>query len=417
MPDSMPAKRSLAWLWVTLAAVVVLVVGAAAAVAVVRPWDDDRRDLTVGEPYTIPFEPSDQAGDTEPDTAPSSPETSAPPPPTAAPGPVTADLDGDGFGDAAVVVGAGDAIDRLLLSSTGSSFKVGRRAADAFEDRTWADFDGDGTLDQISWSYELSGDLTLTSDDMDFEELNLRLRLEEDQPFVTLKPGDFDGDGAVDLVAYGTSVPETVSVWVIRNLGGRFAEPEEWMRLPGSSYALTTVLPADFNADGLTDVAVRLPQELPARRGDEVRFGFSLLLSTGSAFLPGPRERTTAFADTADAVVGDFSADGNPRVLLIGAGRNGVVVRALRRSGDRLVLDRRLLVQAGGAGEVVDAVVSDVNGDRVDDVVYTTSRNAGEYGGFRVMSLADARIEPGEVWAATPRCRARDCSFYFQNSF
>jgi len=407
---------------VTLAAVAVLLLGSGATLAVVQPWDgaDDGRG-TAAEPrdpgpadQSEPSEPSEQPE--EPEGAPSEPELSvAPTPPVSSP--VTADLDGNGYGDAAAVIGAGDTIERVVLSSTGTSFEVGRERASAFDDRTWADFDGDGTLDEVSWSYQLGGGLTITSEDMDFRELNLPLRLDERQPFVSLKTGDFDGDGAIDLVAYGTEFRGTVSVWVIRNEDGRFSAPEEWMRVPNTGYAATTVLPADLTGDGLTDLAVRVPMEAPRQRRP-ARFGFTFLMSTGTAFVPGPLERPSGLADRAEVVVGDFAGDGALQVLLIGAGRGDVPVADLRLDGDRLVVGRRLTARLGGRGEIVDAVVSDVDGDGDDDVVYTTYVGRGrEYGGFRVLSLGGSDGARGVVWAPTPTCPARSCSFYFQNSY
>ena len=415
------------WLWTTLAAVAVLVVGSAATLAVVQPWDDSDDSGTTAEPrdpgpadQSEPAEPgeSEHAEEPgEPGSTPSEPELSATPTPPASSGPVTADLDGDGLGDAAAVIGAGDSIERVVLRSTGTSFEVAREPAAAFDDRTWADFDGDGALDEVSWSYQLGGGLTITSEDMDFRELNLPLRLDEREPFVSVKPGDFDGDGAVDLVAYGTEFRSTVSVWVIRNEDGRFAAPEEWMRVPNATYASTTVLPADLTGDGLTDLAVRVPMEAPREQRRPARLGFSFLMSTGSGFVPGPLARPTSLADGAEVVVGDFTGDGTPRVLLVGDGRGGASVEELRLDGDRLVVDRRLTARLGGRGEIVDAVVSDVDGDGDDDVVYTTYVGRGrEYGGFRVLSLGGP-AGGAEVWAPTPTCPARSCSFYFQNSY
>jgi len=406
-----PAQRSLAWLWTGVAAALALVVGAAATLAVLRPWDDDTEsDLTAEASVSAPRSDIEPAPQTTPTPTPADPVE-----------PVTADIDGDGYGDAAAVFGSGDEVQRFVLSGTGTSFKVAREREAAFEDRTWADFDSDGALDEVSWSYELGGGLILTSADMDFEELNLRLRLDERQPFVTLKPGDFDGDGAVDLVAYGATGPRTVSVWVMHNDDGRFDEPEEWMRIPRSTYALTTVLPADFTGDGATDLAVRVPTELPRKIGPDtsIELGVSLLVSAGATFVPGPVARPTGFLDRAEAVVGDFTGDGMPRVLLIGTGRDGVRIEGLRRDGDRFILDPGLALAVGGKGaRVVDAVVSDVDGDRVDDIVYTTSVDRGRaYDGFRVLRLDVAGVESSEVWARTPRCPKGDCSFYFENSF
>ncbi|WP_322937896.1 FG-GAP repeat domain-containing protein [Nocardioides bizhenqiangii] len=419
-PPVAPAKRSLAWLWVTLAAVFVLGVGTAATLVVVRPWEDDTSDRdTAGAPPDSEqqAEPSDEVPE---DPAPTASAT--PTPPSAPAAQVTADLDGDGYGDAVAVLGSSSSIERVVLSSTGSSFEVAREPVAAFEDRTWADFDGDGELDEVSWTYELGGTLNLTSDDLDLRERNLRLRLDDRQPFVSLKPGDFDGDGAVDLVAYGATGRRTVGVWIIRNEAGRFAEPEQWVQIPNATYATTTLLPADFDADGRADVAARVPSSgLPRDLGpsSRIELGIALLTSSGTGFVPGPVERPTGLLDGGEAVVGDFTGDGQPRVLLIDRSRTGVQVHGLRADGDRLVLEPGLVLQIGGRrGDVVDAVVSDVDGDAVDDVVYSTVDERGRsYDGFRVLRLDERATAPSEVWAPTPRCPSGDCSFYFENSF
>ncbi|WP_183096245.1 hypothetical protein, partial [Nocardioides stalactiti] len=80
------------------------------------------------------------------------------------------------------------------------------------------------------------------------------------------------------------------------------------------------------------------------------------------------------------------------------------------------VLDPRFAHQVGGAGSVVDAVVSDVDGDRVDDVVYTTATDRGRsYDGFRVLRSTGTGMTRSGLWARTPLCAAGECSFYFQN--
>jgi hypothetical protein len=418
-----PAERSLAWLWGTLAVLVVLVVGAVTALAVVSPWEDSgERDDSA-----VPGQTEDPADAEPPDSEPSLPPTISPPtsPPTSPPPPatpVTADLDGDGLGDAAAVFGSGDRIERLVLSSTGRSFTVTREAATVYDDRTWADFDGDGSLDQISWAFELGGTLTLTSEDMDFRELNLGLPLDERQPYVTLKSGDFDGDGAIDLVAYGATSPREVSVWVIRNNGEGFDEPAEWLRLPNTTYLLTTVLAADFTGDGLTDVVARVPKDgVPRKQGgrSDLRFGIALLKSNARAFVAGPIQRPSTFIDVSEAIVGDFVGDGTPLLMLLGPGRNGVKVQVLRVAGSLLLRDPRWERNVGGAGSnVVDAVVTDVDGDGTDDVVYTSSVVGGRgYDGFRVLRSTGTSVKPSAAWAATPRCPARGCALYFQNGY
>ena len=184
------------------------------------------------------------------------------------------------------------------------------------------------------------------------------------------------------------------------------------MQIPKATYSSTTLLPADFTGDGMTDVAVRVPRS-------RVEFGISMLTSTGTAFAPGPVERPTDLLDDSAIVVGDFTGDGTPRVLLIGGNRTGLEVQGLRRAGDRFLVDTRMALPVGGQRrDVVDAVVSDVDGDGVDEVVYTTSFGRGrKYDGFRVLRLDEPGVESSEMWAPTPRCPAGDCSFYFQNSY
>lgn len=431
-PYSPPVTRSLIGLWVTLAVLLVLIVGAAGALAVVQPWSDEGEE-SAGTARTDEPDQPDQAepSDVVPPLPPTLPSTVPPtqpptqptqPAPQAPAAPVTADLDGDGLGDAAAVVGSGDRIERLVLTSTGRSFEVVREAATTYDDRTWADFDGDGVLDQVSWAFVLGGTLVLTSEDMDFRELDLRLPLDERQPYVTVKPGDFDGDGAIDLVAYGATSPRQVTVWMIRNNGAGFDEPAVWLRMPNTTYALTTVLAADVTGDGRTDVVARVPMDRVPRettRRSDLRFGLARLKSTGSRFVAGPVQRPSAFVDVSDTVVGDFAGDGTPLLMLVGPGRNGVRVEVLRVAGGLVLRDPRWDRNVGGAGSnVVDAVVSDVDGDGTDDVVYTTSVAGGRgYDGFRVLRSTGTAVKPSSAWAATPRCPGRRCSLYFQNGY
>lgn len=422
-PPPPPPRGGLLGLWLGLAAIVLLVVGAGATVVVLQPWDDDSGPAqSGGVPGVVPTSPERQEQDGE---VAAEPTTTAPTLPTDAPStapspaprpaaPVTADLDGDGRGDAVAVVGTRDGIARLTLTSTGEEFRVEREPLSTYDDSTWADFDGDGRLDQVSWSYRRDGRLVLTSLDLTFHELDVPLRLDGAQPYVTLKAADVDGDGAPDLIAYGATAPERVGVWVLRNLEGGFAKPELAMRMPHTTYATTTVLPGDFTGDGAADLVVRVLDQ--PRRGPVHRYGLTLLASTRTGFVPSPLQRPTALIDDADLVVGDFAGDGTPRVLVLGPGRHGLEVQSLRVVAGHLVRDRRHDVEVGGPGTVTDAVTSDVDGDGVDDVVYTT-RDGHGFGGFRVLQVRDLGRAPSRRWARTPACPARSCTLYFENGY
>jgi hypothetical protein len=207
-------------------------------------------------------------------------------------------------------------------------------------------------------------------------------------------------------------------VWVLRNEDGRFAAPEQWVRMPHTTYATTTLLPGDFTGDGVDDVVARVAwsAQKQDRHAKSTRLGLSVLASSGKGFVPAPLQRPTTLVDDADLVVGDFAGDGRPRVLLLGPGRDGLQVQALRARGGHLVRDRRYDVAVGDTGAVTDAVTSDVDGDGVDDVVYTTSTKRG-YDGFRVLQVRDLGRAPSRQWARTPACRSRDCTLYFENGY
>ena len=421
-PAPPPPRGGLLGLWLGVAAIVLLVLGAGVTVVVLQPWDDDGSSASQEVPGVVPTSPGEeQEQDDQVAPEPSTPEpsTAAPtipsdvPSPTPPAPPVTSDLDGDGRGDVVAVVGDGDRISRLTLTSTGNGFTVGSEPLSTYDDSTWADFDGDGRLDPVSWTYRSDGRLVLTASDLSFGELDYRLRLDRAQPYLTLKAADVDGDGAPDLVAYGATDPRRVGVWVLRNVDGRFATPQQWMRMPHTTYATTTVLPGDFTGDGAADLVVRVPE--PTRRGPAHR-GLSLLVSTRTGFVPAPLQRPTPLVDDADVVVGDFAGDGTPRVLLLGPGRHGLEVQALRVVGGRIVRDRRHDLEVGGPGTVADAVTSDVDGDGVDDVVYATTSRRGP-GAFRVLQLRDHGRAPSRQWARAPACRSSDCILYFENGY
>lgn len=406
------ARRSLAVVWLTLAAAVVLLAGVAGTVTLIRPWDDDER-VAAGD-VTGPAESDEPEVDAAEPPAPSPTESASPP--AAPPAPVTADLDGDGYGDAALVVDDDGDLSRVDLTSTGRAFTASRGPLSTYEDRTWADFDRDGSLDRVSWSFEFGGTLALTSEDLDFGEAALRLSLDERFPFVTLRTGDADGDGRVDLIAYGATAADEVTIWMIRNDGSGFAQPVEWARLPGSSYGRTTVLVGDYSGDGRADAVVRQPAPRGRDRGE---LGYRMLASTGSDFAVGPFQQVARGLAAGYPVTGAFGRDGAPLILVLGQTRDGLGVQALRSVRGMLVVDRRWRTAVRGPdADLVGATVSDVDGDGLDDVVFTTvAGDRSNYGAVRVLRSTGNGLAAAEEWAAGARCRPRTCVVYFQNGY
>jgi hypothetical protein len=144
---------------------------------------------------------------------------------------IAADLDGDKAADLAVADNARSRIDLLLTTAGPDEAEATRGEAN-----------------------EIRGDR--------------RMRLvtvQVNREIVSLKAGDFDGDGRMDLAYFG--LPSEIQV--LRNEGdGRFASPRKLETGPAveSASALTA---GDLNGDGRTDLALLTPSEVLAFMQDD----------------------------------------------------------------------------------------------------------------------------------------------------
>jgi hypothetical protein len=211
------------------------------------------------------------------------------------------DLDGDGDVDIVLAKGRHDPlIDRVLLNQGDGRFTASNLGPDA--DRTYTaaltDADGDGDLD------------VLTSNDTPDRKL-VFLNDGKGQFAVAATWGvakwstrnaaiaDLNGDGRPDVIAANRPGPS----YVCLNLGGgRFAT--DCISIPAKS--ATTIVPADFDGDGVIDLAV------PARDGGPNQIFFN----DGKAGF----ERTTTFGPSDNnARVGaaaDFDGNGTMDLMV-----------------------------------------------------------------------------------------------------
>ncbi|WP_346347328.1 VCBS repeat-containing protein [Streptomyces sp. YIM 121038] len=234
--------------------------------------------------------------------------------------------------------------------------------------------------------------------------------------------GDFDGDGAQDLVLHASGAHLTFLRGPFTRAGGPRAAAAP-LTAPGNE--LVTGGPAvDVNRDGYDDLAVRA--EAGASRGSLVlggpkgpsRTGALLPAGTDTAFgtfrggravdaaLPGPRgialrydvpgtARATLAVRDASVRTGDFDGDGRSELVVTG-GRPGEVWLYRGRAQGLAARATATLAPTGGGEGLQVLKVADFDGDRRADVVVRTSTGRGTdrvevYRGVRSDALVERK--------------------------
>jgi hypothetical protein len=189
----------------------------------------------------------------------------------------------------------------------------------------------------------------------------------------TLAAGDLNGDGKPDLVV-ADALSNTISV-LLGNGDGTYQAPRQFaigaFKSP-SPVATNAGLPnfrrqvviADFNRDGIPDVAVTNFDS-----GD-----ISVLLGRGDGTFE-PQRRFNATTAPVDLTVGDFNGDGIPDLVAIDSqGDVDSTVAILLGRGDGTFLPERTFAALTGSGYPYSTVtVADLNHDGKADLVVTGS--------------------------------------------
>lgn len=383
-------KKSLLWLWVALAVVLVVVIATVVTLLVVQPWSDDDSEggsKGGGEGTTEPTEPAVE--------------------------PVRGDLDGDGRGD---VLGRfyDSTESRLTLTNADGSFEVAQEPVQQEEKLVVADFDGDGDSETASW-FDSGGTLQFEVEDSDLASVTQDFDLWFKVQAINAAFGDFDGDGLTDIAAYGQLHRSQVAIWVLRNTGDGFEEPVKWAALPNATYGSTELIVGDFNGDGSDDAMAVAPDE-PLVRGDFDSlywygdFGVVPLIAGPGSFARGGIAPIETELFDQEYAVGDFDGDGTETLVADNYYEDSFLLyeydgTTLRPTGGR--------VEYGVAGDgVMDAVTAvDLNGDQLDDLVFT-SVDVDDYTFFGTwVALADAEggIDAPTKWADLPDCSGDYC--------
>ena len=231
--------------------------------------------------------------------------------------------------------------------------------------------------------------------------------------------GDFDGDGLVDIAAYGQKHRAQVSVWVLRNNGDGFEQPEQWASLPNATYGSTTLIVGDYNGDGVDDAMAVVPDE-PLVKGDFDSyywygdFGVVPLIGEPGRFARGGIFTVETDLYDQEYAVGDFDGDGKETLVADNYYEDTFVFYeydggALRPSGTTLPY--------GVSGDgVMDAVVAvDLDGNQLDDLVFT-SVDIDDYtflGAWSALADAEGGMDTPTQWAEIPPCSGDYCEVDF----
>jgi hypothetical protein len=274
------------------------------------------------------------------------------------------DFNRDGLTDIAVNTAgsAGPAVEVLLGNGDGSFrpnhliLSVGQTPLSVAA----GDFDGNGALDLVT-ANNTSGTLSLLLGNGDGS-FRPRIDLTVGGAPRTVSVGDFNGDGRLDVVA-AQQIGDTVSV-LLGHGNGTFAPPLVFTT-SGHNFTPESMAVADVNGDGKLDLAIKSVSVL-----ESDAFQVGVLLGNGDGTFQAPLLGAAQPGVSGDLALGDFNNDGLIDAAVadqLGAPTGNLSVFAGNGDGTFQSLIRLDLLTGGNDPEGVAA--ADLNGDGLVDLV------------------------------------------------
>ena len=258
----------------------------------------------------------------------------------------------------------------IMLGKGDGSFNPAQSYAVTGNHVLAADFNNDGKPDLVTESTTTSLTILLNNGDGTFKTPQVYA---VPQPTVRVfTTGDFNGDGKLDLFAYGrdksTLPPAFISVF-LGNGDGTFQSPINTSGNWSQGSGPYSIVAGDFDRDQKLDVAVT----------DEF---LTILKGNGDGTFKAPASQPRLNNTSADLKAADFNGDGKPDLVTSGVFSTGAL-QVLLGNGDGTF--QSLADQITGSSSV-SVVVADLNGDTRPDL-------AGNINGQLAVALVN--VTPG----------------------
>jgi hypothetical protein len=279
----------------------------------------------------------------------------------------TGDFNGDGVPDLAVADATSNGVSILLGNGDGTFRAAGPVIPTGRGPYGVAvgDFNGDGRLDlAVASPYDNNITILLGAGDGTFRAAGPPIPVDGGPAAVAV--GDFNSDGIPDLAVVSSFFAQVPTVDLFFGNGdGTFRAGGTLPGITGTTLA-GGIAAADFNGDGIPDLAVTLTNEFDPNFQSAV----AIFLGTGhGGFRSAGPPVTLNLDQPGELAVADFNGDGVPDLAVAApdAGFNLSGVEVLPGVGDGTFQPPTLIPMAG-EGEPGPLAVGDFNGDGIPDL-------------------------------------------------